>query len=99
MNTNNGFWSYFWSVLTGVFATLTLQDLLFAVGCLLTGIFTWLTYRSNDRKNKAAIEEDRKRTEILKLAVARTRELDISGASKIVQEMDAAMRRGSEWRT
>ncbi|WP_285130193.1 hypothetical protein [Leclercia adecarboxylata] len=64
MNTQNGFWSYFWSAITGFFAMLTLQDVLFALGFLITGIFTWLTYRSNNRRNLTAEEEERKRTKI-----------------------------------
>lgn len=88
MNTNNGFWSYFWSGLTGFFAMLTLQDVLFALGFVITAIFTWLTYRSNDRKNKAAIEEDRKRTEILKAAYARGDVTNISDGAKIVKDID-----------
>lgn len=88
MNTNNGFWSYFWSGLTGFFAMLTLQDVLFALGFVITATFTWLTYRSNDRKNKTAIEEDRKRTEILKAAYARGDVNNISEGAKIVKDID-----------
>ncbi len=91
MNTNNGFWSYFWSGLTGFFAMLTLQDVLFALGFVITAIFTWLTYRSNDRKNKAAIEEDRKRTEILKAAYARGDVTNISEGAKIVKDIDTEL--------
>lgn len=68
MNTNNGFWSYFWTTLTGFFTMLTLQDVLFAGGAVVTALFTWLTYRSNNRRNAAVIEEERKRTEIIKAA-------------------------------
>jgi uncharacterized membrane protein len=70
---------------------LTLQDVLFALGFIITGVFTWLTYRSNDRKNKAAIEEDRKRTEILKAAYARGDVSNIPEAAKITKEIDAAI--------
>lgn len=91
MNTSNGFWSYFWSGVTGFFAMLTLQDVLFALGFVITGVFTYLTYRSNDRKNKAAIEEDRKRTEILKAAYARGDVSNISEAVKVTKEIDAAI--------
>ncbi len=68
MNTNNGFWSYFWTSLTGFFTMLTLQDVLFAGGAVVTALFTWLTYRSNNRRNNAVIDEERKRTEIIKAA-------------------------------
>ncbi|MFE4125366.1 hypothetical protein ACFX4S_09000 [Kosakonia sp. YIM B13605] len=71
MNTNNGFWSYFWSATTGFFTMLTLQDVLFAVGAVVTALFTWLTYRSNNRRNQAIIEEERKRTEIISKAYAK----------------------------
>ena len=91
MNTRNGYWSYFWSGVKGFFAMLTLQDVLFALGLIITGVFTWLTYRSNDRKNKAAIEEDRKRTEILKAAYARGDVSNISEAVKVTKEIDAAI--------
>ncbi|EPS2708683.1 hypothetical protein ACTEV4_002611 [Cronobacter turicensis] len=67
---------------------LTLQDVLFALGFVITAIFTWQTYRSNDRKNKAAIEEDRKRTEILKAAYARGDVTNISEDAKIVKDID-----------
>ena len=66
MNTNNGFWSYFWSAITGFFTMLTLQDVLFAAGSVVAALFTWLTYRSNNRRNQATIEEERKRTEIMR---------------------------------
>jgi len=91
MNTSNGFWSYFWSGLTGFFAMLTLQDVLFALGFAITAIFTWLTYRSNDRKNKAAIEEDRKRTDILKAAYARGDVSNITEGAKIVQSIETEL--------
>ncbi|EPE2232060.1 hypothetical protein ACSG4H_004055 [Cronobacter turicensis] len=67
---------------------LTLQDVLFALGFVIKAIFTWQTYRSNDRKNKAAIEEDRKRTEILKAAYARGDVTNISEDAKIVKDID-----------
>lgn len=70
---------------------LTLQDVLFALGFAITATFTWLTYRSNDRKNKAAIEEDRKRTDILKAAYARGDVSNITEGAKIVQSIDAEL--------
>ncbi|MER5006788.1 hypothetical protein KDV29_21755 [Atlantibacter hermannii] len=73
---------------------LTLQDVLFALGFAITAIFTWLTYRSNDRKNKAAIEEDRKRTDILKAAYARGDVSNITEAAKIVESIDAELQPG-----
>lgn len=91
MNTQNGFTSYFWSSITGFMAMLTLQDVLFAFGAVVSALFAWLTYRSNDRKNKAAIEEDRKRTEILKTAYARGDVSNISEAVKVTKEIDAAI--------
>jgi uncharacterized membrane protein len=91
MNTSNGFWSYFWSSITGFLTMLTLQDVLFAFGAVVSALFAWLTYRSNDRKNKAAIEEDRKRTEILKTAYARGDVSNIPEAVKVTQEIDAAI--------
>ena len=91
MNTQNGFWSYFWSTITGFLTMLTLQDVLFAAGAVVSALFAWLTYRSNDRKNKAAIEEDRKRTEILKAAYARGDVSNIAEAAKVAKEIDAAI--------
>ncbi|WP_227136718.1 SHOCT domain-containing protein [Kosakonia radicincitans] len=91
MNTQNGFWSYFWSTITGFLTMLTLQDVLFATGAVVSALFAWLTYRSNDRKNKAAIEEDRKRTEILKAAYARGDVSNIAEAAKVAKEIDAAI--------
>ncbi|EKY1941923.1 hypothetical protein RA231_000293 [Cronobacter turicensis] len=67
---------------------LTLQDVLFAFGAVVSALFAWLTYRSNDRKNKAAIEEDRKRTDILKAAYARGDVTNISEGAKIVKDID-----------
>lgn len=71
MNNSNGFWSYFWSAITGFFTMLTLQDVLFAIGSVVAALFTWLTYRSNNRRNLAVIEEERKRTEIISKAYAK----------------------------
>lgn len=72
MNNSNGFWSYFWSAITGFFTMLTLQDVLFAIGSVVVALFTWLTYRSNNRRNLAVIEEERKRTEIYARAHSRS---------------------------
>lgn len=91
MNTQNGFWSYFWSSITGFMTMLTLQDVLFAFGAVVSALFAWLTYRSNDRKNKAAIEEDRKRTDILKAAYARGDVANITEAAAIVKSIDAEL--------
>ncbi|CAM8038628.1 hypothetical protein K9O81_23650 [Leclercia adecarboxylata] len=91
MNTQNGFWSYFWSAITGFFAMLTLQDVLFALGFLITGIFTWLTYRSNNRRNLTAEEEERKRTKILEAAYARGDVSNIPEAAKVVSDIEAVM--------
>lgn len=71
---------------------LTLQDVLFALGFAITATFTWLTYRSNNRKNQAAIEEDRKRTDILKAAYARGDVTNIAEANKIVRSIDTEMK-------
>lgn len=75
MNTSNGFWSYFWSAITAFFTMLTLQGLLFALGAVVTALFTWLTYRSNNKRNMAVIEEERKRTEIMEAAYLRENKL------------------------
>ncbi|EIH9537410.1 hypothetical protein [Escherichia coli] len=91
MNTQNGFWSYFWSAITGFFAMLTLQDVLFALGAIVTALFTWLTYRSNNKRNLAVIAEERKRTDILKTAYARGDVNSIPEAAKIVQDINAVM--------
>lgn len=91
MNTQNGFWSYFWSTITGFLTMLTLQDVLFASGAVVSALFAWLTYRSNDRKNKAAIEEYRKRTDILKAEYARGDVSNIPEAVKIVESIDAQL--------
>ncbi|WP_336062280.1 hypothetical protein [Serratia sp. 201] len=61
---NSGWWSYFWGAITGLLSTLTLQDVAFAGGAFVTAIFTYLTYRSNDRKNKAAIAAEQERTRL-----------------------------------
>lgn len=91
MNTQNGFWSYFWSSITGFMTMLTLQDVLFAFGAVVSALFAWLTYRSNDRKNKAAIEEDRKRTDILKAAYARGDVSNITEGAKIVRSIESEL--------
>ncbi|MDK9365349.1 MULTISPECIES: SHOCT domain-containing protein [Lelliottia] len=91
MNTQNGFWSYFWSSITGFMTMLTLQDVLFAFGAVVSALFAWLTYRSNDRKNKAAIEEDRKRTDILKAAYARGDVSNITEGAKIVRDIETEL--------
>ncbi|MGX7395725.1 hypothetical protein ACWOQQ_00170 [Enterobacter sp. ESY66] len=96
MNTQNGFWSYFWSTITGFMTMLTLQDVLFAFGALVSALFAWLTYRSNDRKNKAAIEEDRKRTEIIKAAYARGDIANIKEAAKIYESVEEQLQPGKK---
>ncbi|MGQ6073643.1 hypothetical protein ACUNGP_27805 [Serratia sp. IR-2025] len=64
MNNNSGWWSYFWGVVTAVLSAMTLQDFVFAGGVIVTSAFTYLTYRSNDRKNKAAINAEIERTRL-----------------------------------
>lgn len=91
MNTSNGFWSYFWSGITGFLTMLTLQDVLFAAGAVVTALFTWLTYRSNNRRNMAMVEEEHKRTEILKAAYARGDVSNLPEAVKVTKEIDAAI--------
>lgn len=88
MNTNNGFWSYFWSAITGFFAMLTLQDVLFALGAVVTALFTWLTYCSNNRRNLAVIEEERKRTDILKAIYMRDGVKDIKTLTGCVKDIE-----------
>lgn len=91
MNTSNGFWSYFWSAITGFFAMLTLQDVLFAAGAVVTAYFTWLTYRSNNRRNKTIEEEERKRTAILQAAHARGDVSEIQQAAKALNDIESVM--------
>lgn len=65
MNTNSsGWWSYFWGTITGLLSAMTLQDVAFAGGVVVTAMFTYLTYRSNDRKNKVAIAAEQERTRL-----------------------------------
>ncbi|MFI7782642.1 hypothetical protein EN46_01945 [Citrobacter amalonaticus] len=81
---HNGFWSYFWSVLSGLCGALTFQHVFFVLGFLVSTLFAWLTFRSNDRKNKAAIEEDRRRTCILQKIYTHGNLADISRAEGVV---------------
>jgi len=81
---NNGGWSYFWSWVTGALATLSLQDIVFAGGAAVTAIFTYLTYRSNDRRNKASIAAEQEKTRLY-------RELIESQKGKPVGEYAAAV--------
>ncbi|WP_162598306.1 hypothetical protein [Serratia marcescens] len=64
MSNSNGWWSYFWGGVTAVLSAMTLQDFAFAGGVIVTSVFTYLTYRSNDRKNKAAIAAEAERTRL-----------------------------------
>lgn len=80
MKTNDGLWTYILSVFSsamGLAGLITFKHVIFAIGFLAPLIISWLTYRSNDRKNKALIEEsllrgeeERKRTEIIRQSVA-----------------------------
>lgn len=97
MKTQDGFWSYFWAIATGVCSALTFQHVLFVLGFIVTGTFTWLTFRSNDRKNKAIIEEsrhrveeERKRTEILRLSVANGTPPSASQAMTILGKVESS---------
>lgn len=98
MNTSNGFWPYVWSGITGFLTMLTLQDVLFALGAVVTALFTWLTYRSNNRRNQAQIEEsrqrteeERKRTEILKTAYARGDVSEIKQAAQVLDDIETVL--------
>lgn len=89
-----GWWSYFWGAITGVLSAMTLQDLAFAGGVVVTAIFTYLTYRSNDKKNKAAIEADKERTRIMaewaKSQAGRPPEQQASSLQVITEQIDKA---------
>ncbi|HBC5209728.1 MULTISPECIES: hypothetical protein [Serratia] len=61
---NNSWWSYVWGVITALLSAMTLQDFAFAGGVVVTATFTYLTYRSNDRRNKAAIAAEQERTRL-----------------------------------
>lgn len=96
MKAQDGFWSYFWAIATGVCSALTFQHILFALGFIVTAIFTWLTFRSNDQKNRAIIEEsrqrveeERKRTEILRQSVANGTPPSASQAVTMLSKSDS----------
>lgn len=61
---NNSWWSYFWGWVTALLSAMTLQDFAFAGGVVVTATFTYLTYRSNDRRNKATIAAEQERTRL-----------------------------------
>ena len=69
-NEAGGMWGYVWAGLTGLFATLTPQDIMFGLGALVTAILGLLTYISNDRRNKRIAAAAEARNEILKRYVA-----------------------------
>lgn len=70
---------------------LTLQDALFAAGGVVTAYFTWLTYRSNNRRNKTIEEEERKRTAILQAAYARGDVSEIKQAAEALNDIESVM--------
>lgn len=55
-------WSgYLWATLTGFFTAMSAQDIIFAMGALVTAVIGIATYFSNRQKNKAIIEAERAR--------------------------------------
>lgn len=65
-NDGGGFGGYVWSGLTGILTVLTPQDVIFALGAVVTAILGILTYLSNDRRNKRIAAAEEARNEILK---------------------------------
>lgn len=59
--------TYGWSVLLGFFSVLSLQDGVFIVWATLSVFFTIDTYYARRRAQQARLEEDRKRTALLRL--------------------------------
>jgi pilus assembly protein TadC len=88
MYKNSGWWSYFWSWLTGFLASLSAQDIIFGIGAVFTGIFTVLTYLSNDRKNKAIAAEFKRRSDMLKSYIKNRENINNADAPQVVQEMN-----------
>lgn len=64
MHDNNGWGGYVWACISALFTSLTFQDLVFAIGAVISAAIGIMTFISNRRKNKAISE-----------AVARTEEV------------------------
>jgi hypothetical protein len=94
MNTSNaGWWSYFWSWITGFLVSLSAQDIIFGIGAVFTGIFTVLTYLSNDRKNQAIASEGKRRTDILQAYIKNRENINNADAPKVAKEMNEVLER------
>jgi len=57
---------YWWSAWLAFFSTLTLYDCVFCVGAAISAFFTIKTYYASRRERRQQLEEDRKRTEMLR---------------------------------
>lgn len=64
MHDNNGWGGYVWAAISALFTSLTFQDLVFAIGAVISAAIGIMTFVSNRRKNRAISE-----------AVARTEEV------------------------
>lgn len=57
--------SYFGAFVTSLFSIFTIQDILGAIGIGVSIIFTYLTYKSNKRRNQCLIEDSSRRTKLV----------------------------------
>lgn len=91
-DNGGGIGGYVWAGLTGIFASLTPQDIMFGLGALITALLGLLTYISNDRRNKRIAAAAEARNAILQRYID-TRKGDTGGidaeALDQIQELDA----------
>jgi|GEM_PF-548606 len=57
---------YWWSACLAFFSTLTLYDCVFCIGAAISAFFTIKTYYASRRERRQQLEEERKRTEMLR---------------------------------
>ena len=57
---------YWWSACLAFFSTLTLYDCVFCIGAAISAFFTIKTYYASRHERRQLLEEERKRTEMLR---------------------------------
>ncbi|WP_313620403.1 hypothetical protein [Pantoea septica] len=78
---------YWWSACLAFFSTLTLYDCVICIGAAISAFFTIKTYYASRRERRQQLEEERKRTEVLRAcldSVIIKPESELTTAAKVI---------------
>lgn len=89
--SGQGWAGYIWSGVTAfftwVFAWLTPQDLIFAIGAVISAMFAYLTYKSNNKRNERLAAAAEARNELLKTKLSARRSINPENVPDDMREL------------